>query len=208
MFTSTKVIELGSCAFRQWKAKHSHCQFIHGYQLKAKFWFRCEELDDKNWAVDFGSLKELKKQLQYIFDHTYCVAADDPAIDQFRALDAAGIIQLRVFEKGVGVERAAEKCFEIASQFLKEKYGERCSVNQVEVFEHEDNSAIYSNCFGCKDREIPEDGGYSEAADVITIHEITPLPQTETTRNGGRPANVGSHVSTGKSDWFKGTSWG
>lgn len=29
MYQSTKVIELGSCAFRQWRAEHSHCKYIH-----------------------------------------------------------------------------------------------------------------------------------------------------------------------------------
>ena len=58
-FNSTKIIELGSCAFRQPRAK-SHCRFIHGYRLVAKFWFSCNELDENNWVVDFGSLKGLK----------------------------------------------------------------------------------------------------------------------------------------------------
>ena len=55
-FTSTKIIELGSCAFRQPKAE-SHCRFIHGYRLTAKFWFGANQLDKNNWVVDFGSLK-------------------------------------------------------------------------------------------------------------------------------------------------------
>jgi len=207
MFTSTKVIELGSCAFRQWKATHSHCQYIHGYQLKAKFWFGCQELDEKNWAVDFGSLKELKQQLQQVFDHTYCVAADDPALEQFKALNAAGIIQLRVFDKGVGIERVAEKCFEMASEFLKAKYGDRCCVKQVEVFEHEDNSALYCNCGVNQDDEIPLDGLGDEQPKPAPV-EVTPLVAPPMMRSISRPANVGPNVSSGKGDWFKGTSWG
>lgn len=206
MFTSTKVIELGSCAFRQWRAKHSHCQFIHGYQLKAKFWFGCSELDDKNWAVDFGGLKDLKKQLQDIFDHTYCAAADDPALDQLKALDASGVIQLRVFEKGVGIERAAEKCFELASAYLKERYGDRCWVKQVEVFEHEDNSALFCDCSDLAPVE-ELDVNAPAVADPEPVVTPLPVPQPEVTRNGGRPANVGPNVSSGKGDWFKGTTW-
>jgi len=48
IFQSTKIIELGSCAFRQWRAEDTHCKYVHGYQLKAKFWFGCQGLDDKN----------------------------------------------------------------------------------------------------------------------------------------------------------------
>ena len=62
-FESTKVIDLGSCAFRQPQAE-SHCKFIHGYRLKAKFWFTADKLDKNHWVVDFGGLKELKKLLE------------------------------------------------------------------------------------------------------------------------------------------------
>ena len=76
-FESTKVIDLGSCAFRQPQAE-SHCKFIHGYRLKAKFWFTADKLDKNHWVVDFGGLKELKKLLENQFDHTTCIAFDDP----------------------------------------------------------------------------------------------------------------------------------
>ena len=143
-FQSTKVIELGSSAFRQWRASHSHCQYVHGYQLKAKFWFGCSELDEKNWAADFGGLKELKSILHNTFDHKLLIASDDPCLDEFILLEKKGAVQLSIFENGVGIERAAEYCFNTASEFIKEKYGERVWVERVEVFEHEDNSAIYS----------------------------------------------------------------
>ncbi len=143
-FQSTKVIELGSSAFRQWRASHSHCQYVHGYQLKAKFWFGCSELDEKNWAADFGGLKELKAHLQNTFDHKLLIASDDPCLDEFVLLEKKGAVQLSIFENGVGIERAAEYCFKTASEFIKDKYGERVWVERVEVFEHEDNSAIYS----------------------------------------------------------------
>jgi 6-pyruvoyltetrahydropterin/6-carboxytetrahydropterin synthase len=143
-FQSTKVIELGSSAFRQWRASQSHCQYVHGYQLKAKFWFGCSELDDKNWAADFGGLKELKAHLQDTFDHKLLIASDDPCLDEFILLEKKGAVQLSIFENGVGIERAAEYCFKTASEFIKDKYGERVWVERVEVFEHEDNSAIYS----------------------------------------------------------------
>ena len=85
MHYSTKIIELGSCAFRQPKAT-SHCRFLHGYRLTAKFWFASETLDQNNWVVDFGGLRELKKLLQDQFDHTTCISADDPHVDHFKKL--------------------------------------------------------------------------------------------------------------------------
>jgi len=139
---STKVIELGSCAFRQWRATHSHCQYIHGYQLKAKFYFTGKELDDKNWMVDFGGIKDLKKILTNQFDHTLCVAQDDPLLPFWQELNNQGGCQLRIME-AVGIEKTAEWCYHTANDFIKLETNGRCWVDMVEVFEHENNSAIY-----------------------------------------------------------------
>ena len=65
-----------SAAFRQWKAD-SHCKHIHGYSLEFEFKFGANELDERNWVVDFGGLKELEKWLRNHFDHKTLVASDD-----------------------------------------------------------------------------------------------------------------------------------
>ena len=144
-YTSTKIIELGSCAFRQWKADGTHCRFLHGYRLMAKLWFECSELDNRNWAVNFGGLKELKQILQKQFDHTLCISADDPLLDIFKMLDGQGGCELRIMD-GVGIEKTAEWCFNVAQLFLEsnEETRNRCWVSKVEVWEHEQNSAIYT----------------------------------------------------------------
>lgn len=141
-YQSTKIIELGSCAFRQWRAYQSHCKFIHGYQLKAKFWFGCDELDDKNWCVDFGGLKGLKKILQDQFDHTLCIAEDDPLLPSFLQLHENGGCDLRVMSS-VGIEKTAEWCFKAADKYINDLYGKRCKLTKVEVWEHAENSATY-----------------------------------------------------------------
>lgn len=141
LFQSTKLIELGSCAFRQWSAS-SHCKYIHGYQLKAKFWFEAEALDERNWVVDFGGLKELEKILKTQFDHTLCIDKSDPLLDKFKHLDAIGGCVLRVMD-GVGIEKTAEWCFNAAKEHVKQLTNNRCRVTKVEVWEHERNSAIF-----------------------------------------------------------------
>jgi len=141
-FTSTKVLELGSCAFRQPKAE-SHCRFLHGYRLTAKFWFSANQLDENNWVVDFGSLDHLKERLKKQFDHTTVLDKDDPYIDEFTHLEEEGIIDLRLMS-GVGIEKFAEYCFKASNNVIKEQSEGRCWVDKVEVFEHENNSAIYT----------------------------------------------------------------
>ncbi len=143
-FISTKIIDLGSCAFRQWRAEHSHCRFLHGYNLKAKIWFAAQELDDKNWIVDFGGLADLKKLLREHFDHKTCIAGDDPQLDKFKELAKLGILQLQVMPEGVGVERFAQFVWSLADGYIRRVSNGRCWCRQVEVFETESNSAIYN----------------------------------------------------------------
>ena len=142
-FQSTKVIDLGSCAFRQPRAD-SHCRFIHGYRLKAKFWFEADELDINNWVVDFGSLKPLKQQLERQFDHTLCIATDDPMLLTFQTLSEKDIADVRIMN-GVGIEMTAKWCYDAANEHLGNgtSNGARCI--KVEVWEHEGNSAIYGD---------------------------------------------------------------
>ena len=55
-FQSTKRFTGYSVAFRQYKATHSHCQYLHGYDLEFIATFK-GLLDDKNWIIDFGLFK-------------------------------------------------------------------------------------------------------------------------------------------------------
>ena len=140
-FTSNKIIDLGSTAFRQWRSTHSHCQYIHGYNLTADITFECDDLDDKNWVADFGGLKELKKTLEYTFDHKLVVAGDDPHLDLLKMLDETGVAQIIVLEGGVGCERFAEFVLKTADTFIDEATSGRVRVKSVQINEHEKNFA-------------------------------------------------------------------
>lgn len=149
-FISTKTYghEIGlSCAFRQWRAE-SHCRFLHGYALSVRFEFEAEELDARNWVVDFGSLKSLKHQLEVVFDHKTLVAEDDPEMAMFKAMDKMGLIQLSPVE-ATGCEAFARAIFDLATYWLKENgYAPRVKMRSVEVKEHGANSAIYTGARG------------------------------------------------------------
>jgi len=101
-------------------------------------------LDERNWVVDFGGLKELKEWLKYMFDHTYLVAKDDPHLDVFVDLQNKSLVDLRIVES-TGCERFAELTFDKASSIIADKYGDRCWVESVTVREHESNSATCVN---------------------------------------------------------------
>jgi 6-pyruvoyltetrahydropterin/6-carboxytetrahydropterin synthase len=145
MFFSTKTYghETGlSCAFRQPNATHSHCSLLHGYALSFKFVFGAQELDDKNWAVDFGDLGELKQWLKDNFDHKTAVDKNDPEKDAMVFLEDKGLVEL-VFMDGVGCEKFAYHAWKKANEIVERKTGGRCYCVSCEVREHGANSAIY-----------------------------------------------------------------
>lgn len=144
IYKSTKTYghDLGlSCAFRQWKAE-SHCRFLHGYAVAVRFVFATNELDIRNWTVDFGSLKSLKGWLEGMFDHKTLVAENDPHIDWFIEADRRGIIDM-IEVPATGCEKFAEMIFEATEVWLKDNgYAPRVWLESVEVKEHGANSAI------------------------------------------------------------------
>jgi 6-pyruvoyltetrahydropterin/6-carboxytetrahydropterin synthase len=144
-YYSTKTyghnIGLSAC-FRQPHADHSHCRFLHGYSLQFKFVFSCNELDERNWVVDFGGLKPLKAWLEDNFDHKVVLDSKDWALDNFRALEDAGLAELNILD-GVGVEKFAEHAFNKAQEIVQEMSNGRCWVVSCECAEHGANSAIY-----------------------------------------------------------------
>ena len=131
-----------SAVFRQPKADHSHCHLLHGYSLAFTFTFACRELDEKNWVVDFGGLKQLKNWLEDSFDHKVVVDSADPKIDILYMLEQQGLAELTVME-GVGAEKFAQHAYDFADNLVYEMTGGRCWCVKVEVAEHGSNSAIY-----------------------------------------------------------------
>lgn len=145
VYRSTKTYghEIGlACAFRQWRAE-SHCRLIHGYALAFAFVFEAEELDVRNWVVDFGGLKDLRAILEDTFDHTLLVAEDDPHRAALLALGDLGVARIVVVPKA-GCEAFAEMVFQVTEQWLVDAgYGDRVRLVSVEVREHGANSALY-----------------------------------------------------------------
>ena len=130
-----------SAVFRQPLA-HSHCKFLHGYSLQFKFVFGCEELDERNWVVDFGGLKPLKKWLEDSFDHKVVVDRADPLLYKLSELESSGLAELTLFD-GVGVEKFAEHAHKFADQLVREMTDNRCYCVSAECAEHGSNSAIF-----------------------------------------------------------------
>ena len=143
-YNSTKLFKGYSTAFRQWRAKHSHCQYLHGYAMEFKVTF-VGDLDQLNWVCDFGSFKRngIKEHLSYMFDHTTVVAKDDPYLENFKKLSQQNLIQLRIIDD-VGCEKFATYVFNYINEIVQKETNGRVKVLMVECFEGgTENSAIY-----------------------------------------------------------------
>ena len=149
-YQSSKVFDGFSTVFRQWKAKETHCRFLHGYGISFKVYFE-GGLDEKNWVWDFGGMKRAKtlidgKQpkewMDYMFDHTVIIAEDDPGMGGWETMNKLEVIQLRVIE-ATGAEKFSEYIFNKLNEFVKTETRDRVRVTKVKFMEHGKNAAYY-----------------------------------------------------------------
>lgn len=141
-YSSKNYNQIGPVAYRQWRAD-SHCRLLHGYALSFYFEFGADDLDARNWIVDFGSLKPLKSLLEDWFDHTLLVAEDDPQRDELIRLGTLGLAKIVEVEK-TGCEGIADFLYRyINDGFLKDLgYADRVWCTKVAVRETDNNMAM------------------------------------------------------------------
>ena len=149
-FQSSKVFDGFSTVFRQWKAKTTHCRFVHGYGISFKVYFE-GGLDERNWVWDFGGMKRAKTKIDgkspkewmdYMFDHTLIVAEDDPHLNAFKNMEEAGVAQVRVIP-AIGAEKFAEYIYHKLNKFVETETEGRVRVTKVKFMEHGKNAACY-----------------------------------------------------------------
>lgn len=144
MYQSTKTYDNYPCAHRQFR-HDGNCALVHGYSRSFIFLFGAHTLDDCGFVVDFGKLKWIKAHLDYMFDHTLLLCADDPLLPTFRQLEQDGACAIRIMKYGVGMEGTAQHLCEYVDNILRVDTKGRCWVERVEARENSKNSAIYIN---------------------------------------------------------------
>jgi len=150
-YTSSKLFDGFSTVFRQHSATDTHCSYLHGYDVEFRVFFE-GELDNRNWVWDFGGMKRAKgtidgmnpkEWLNYMFDHTTCVAENDPYLPLFKQMDDNKIIQLRILP-ATGAEKFAQYLYEKLGKFVNEETDGRVKVTKVDFYENHRNMASYS----------------------------------------------------------------
>jgi 6-pyruvoyltetrahydropterin/6-carboxytetrahydropterin synthase len=84
-----------------------------------------------------------KVWMDYMFDHTYIIAEDDPFLPLAIEMDKNEIAQVRVIP-ATGAEQFAKFIYDKVSEFIKIETEGRVRVVSVEFKEHTKNSAIYT----------------------------------------------------------------
>lgn len=144
-YISTKTYkQIGPVAYRQWRAD-SHCNLIHGYALSFHLEFEADDLDARNWVMDFGGLRPLKEKLEDWFDHTLLVAEDDPQREALINLGKLGLAKITEVEK-TGCEGISNFLYEYINTIFLPGCGkaesERVWCSKVEVRETDSNMAM------------------------------------------------------------------
>jgi 6-pyruvoyltetrahydropterin/6-carboxytetrahydropterin synthase len=84
-----------------------------------------------------------KEWFEFMLDHTFIVAEDDPFKDSFLKMNDAGVAQVRVIP-AVGAEQFAKFIYDKLQPFIDSETDGRVKVSKIEFREHEKNTAIYT----------------------------------------------------------------
>ena len=117
---------------------------LHGYCRDVYIEFGATTLDKQGFVVDFGCLKEVKRWLEYNFDHTTVLQADDPLVNDFLEKQADGLLKLTLLPT-VSCEGWAVYIAKYIDNFIKNVTDNRAYVISVDVRENSKNSGKYYN---------------------------------------------------------------
>jgi 6-pyruvoyltetrahydropterin/6-carboxytetrahydropterin synthase len=111
-----------------------------------KFYFGTNDLDARNWAADYGGLRELKLFLEDKFDHTLLVSSDDPNLEVYKLLQEKKMAKLTVLPK-LGCEGLADMLYKYVNAiYIPDMWGhhesKRLWCYKVEVRETQSNMAF------------------------------------------------------------------
>ena len=145
-FQSTKKLGPISVGHRQWRDE-GHCAYVHGYGRYIQFTFK-GELDHRQWVMDFGDLKDVKKWLEEQWDHRVLIASDDPHLEKLQEMHDLGILNINIMDVskgwGPGIEASCKFVYDQVMPLISAKTDDRVKLVRVEIWEHERNSAVYT----------------------------------------------------------------
>jgi 6-pyruvoyltetrahydropterin/6-carboxytetrahydropterin synthase len=197
-FKSTKSFKNLPCGHAQYfdmtpDGKPGACAAVHGYDREVIFTF-AGEIDQYGWIFPFGDLKKVKEFLEFYFDHTTILAADDPRLDtiDLNQMDCGGLLgTLKVLPSGVSMEMSSMFIWERVNPFIYHRTGGRVYVERVECREHERNSAML---------EVDEHLAIAQAEEYRSDYEmiLKPYHEYEAPKQAVQRINSIGHIDYGR----------
>jgi 6-pyruvoyltetrahydropterin/6-carboxytetrahydropterin synthase len=120
---------------------------VHGYGRYIQFTFE-GKLDERQWVMDFGDLKDVKAWIEKEWDHRVLIASDDPHLEKLKQMHDLGIMNINVLDVtkgwGPGIEASCKHIYDNVANLIHVKTDGRVKIVKVEIWEHERNSAVYT----------------------------------------------------------------
>ena len=146
---ATKVYKNLPCGHAQFfdlepDGSPGECASIHGYDRSVELTF-AGEVDEMGWIVPFGELKDVKKFIEYYFDHVTVLPANDPRLNTLtpELMEPGGLLgTVRVLPTGVSMEMSSLFIWEWVNHYIYSITEGRCYVEGVRVYEHDRNDAF------------------------------------------------------------------
>lgn len=131
-----------TCCYRNW-ASENRSRFLHGMKLHIRIIFEMISLGADGSSIEDVDFSPVRDWLHDNFDHTTCVAENDPKMGMFMTMHSRSIVDLRVMP-AVGPEKFAEMTWHRINGWLKETgLDQRMMLKTVEFKEQEGFSALY-----------------------------------------------------------------
>ncbi|MCB1827642.1 MAG: 6-carboxytetrahydropterin synthase [Coxiellaceae bacterium] len=136
-----------SAAHRLIKGYQGKCRHLHGHNYRIFVTFSAAQLDEFDFVVDFGDVKELCNQwVQDNWDHSVIISSDDEELLQFARAHQQ---HHYVIPNGLNttVEVLAKTLFTLMAPLVKERISEKnptISLTEVEIWETKHSCARYA----------------------------------------------------------------
>lgn len=119
------------------------CKNIHGHNLKVIVCVKSPVLDENDMVIDFKDLKNGLKYVHDFFDHSLLLNEKDEQLKRnIAAYQGMEEAKIHIFPNDPTAEKLAEGIYFSLSQYLFET-NQNITVDYVEIYENEKNSAIY-----------------------------------------------------------------
>lgn len=123
-------------------AHPGHCAQIHGHGWSIEVTFACVKKDENGFIIDFGKLGFLKSWIEEHLDHAFLVCGSDPALADFKKLEAKNLFKLTEVED-CSAEGLAQYFFKTFNYLTQRETEGRVYLTRCTVFEDSRNSATY-----------------------------------------------------------------